>query len=72
MTVTGAQWIFLTIGASSHSKNQVPGKTVGPFSKDSPGGGATGQTLRGEGWYRVLAMKFMKGLLAEVWKSQPT
>ncbi|WP_207425710.1 sugar-binding domain-containing protein [Pedobacter sp. SYSU D00535] len=33
-------------------QNQVPGKTVGPFSKDSPGGAATGQTLGGEGWYR--------------------
>jgi len=33
-------------------KNQVPGKTIGPFSKESPGGAATGQTLGGEGWYR--------------------
>ncbi len=33
-------------------KDQVAGKTMGPFSKDSPGGPATGQTLGGEGWYR--------------------
>ncbi|MGV3705417.1 MAG: glycoside hydrolase family 2 protein [Arcticibacter sp.] len=33
-------------------KDQVPGKTIGPFSKESPGGAATGQTLGGEGWYR--------------------
>ncbi|GGF28670.1 beta-galactosidase [Hymenobacter cavernae] len=33
-------------------KNQVPGTTIGPFSKESLGGAATGQTLGGEGWYR--------------------
>lgn len=33
-------------------KEQIPGETVGPFSKKSPGGPATGQTLGGEGWYR--------------------
>lgn len=33
-------------------KEQVPGQTIGPFSKQSPGGSATGQTLGGEGWYR--------------------
>lgn len=33
-------------------ENQIPGETIGPFSKKSPGGAATGQTLGGEGWYR--------------------
>lgn len=33
-------------------KDQIPGETIGPFSKRSPGGPATGQTLGGEGWYR--------------------
>ncbi len=33
-------------------KNQISGETIGPFSKESPGGPATGQTLGGEGWYR--------------------
>lgn len=32
--------------------NQVSGTTMGPFSKESPGGEATGQTMGGEGWYR--------------------
>lgn len=32
--------------------NQIPGKTVGPFSKDSPGATATGYTIGGTGWYR--------------------
>jgi len=32
--------------------NQKPGQTIGPFSKESPGGAATGQTMGGEGWYR--------------------
>lgn len=31
---------------------QVEGKTVGPFSKDSPGAAATGHTIGGTGWYR--------------------
>ena len=31
---------------------QVEGKTVGPFSKDSPGDAATGHTIGGTGWYR--------------------
>ena len=33
-------------------KEQIPGETIGPLSKKSPGGAATGQTLGGEGWYR--------------------
>lgn len=33
-------------------KEQIPGETIGPFSKKSPGGSATGQTIGGEGWYR--------------------
>lgn len=33
-------------------KDQIPGKTIGPFSKESIGGAATGQTVGGEGWYR--------------------
>ncbi len=32
--------------------DQVSGKTIGPFSKDSPGGAATGHTVGGTGWYR--------------------
>lgn len=32
--------------------DQVEGETIGPFSKKSPGGPATGQTIGGEGWYR--------------------
>ena len=32
--------------------NQIPDSIVGPFSKASVGGFATGQTLGGEGWYR--------------------
>src|ERR1700730_4884571 len=31
---------------------QIPGKTIGPFSKESPGGMATGHTIGGTGWYR--------------------
>ncbi|HEY4155501.1 MAG TPA: hypothetical protein VGM24_08735, partial [Puia sp.] len=31
---------------------QVDGKTTGPFSKESPGGAATGHTIGGTGWYR--------------------
>ena len=34
---------------------QIPGKTVGPFSKESEGalnGGSTGHTVGGTGWYR--------------------
>src|SRR4029078_2417285 len=34
---------------------QIPGKTVGPFSKESEGalkGGAVGHTVGGTGWYR--------------------
>jgi beta-galactosidase len=30
---------------------QVAGKTIGPFSKESPGG-ASGHTIGGTGWYR--------------------
>ncbi|WP_346861193.1 glycoside hydrolase family 2 TIM barrel-domain containing protein [uncultured Draconibacterium sp.] len=33
-------------------KNQFPDSIVGPFSKASIGGFATGQTVGGEGWYR--------------------
>ena len=33
-------------------KNQIPDETIGPFSRKSPGGAATGQTVGGEGWYR--------------------
>lgn len=33
-------------------QEQIPNQTIGPFSKQSPGGAATGQTLGGEGWYR--------------------
>lgn len=33
-------------------KDQIPGETIGPFSKRSPGGAATGQTIGGAGWYR--------------------
>lgn len=33
-------------------KEQISGETIGSFSKKSPGGAATGQTLGGEGWYR--------------------
>jgi len=33
-------------------KDQIEDETIGPFSKKSPGGPATGQTLGGEGWYR--------------------
>jgi len=32
--------------------NQQPGKVVGPFSKESPGGTSTGYVLGGTGWYR--------------------
>lgn len=32
--------------------NQTPDSIIGPFSKASVGGFATGQTLGGEGWYR--------------------
>lgn len=32
--------------------NQEPDKTVGPFSRESVGGFAVGQTVGGEGWYR--------------------
>ena len=32
--------------------NQEPEKVVGPFSRDSIGDFATGQTVGGEGWYR--------------------
>lgn len=32
--------------------NQEPDKVVGPFSRESIGGAATGQTVGGEGWYR--------------------
>jgi beta-galactosidase len=32
--------------------NQEPGKTVGPFSKESPGTTSTGYTVGGTGWYR--------------------
>lgn len=32
--------------------NQEPDKVVGPFSRESAGGFATGQTVGGEGWYR--------------------
>ena len=28
------------------------GENIGPFSKNNPGGSATGQTVGGEGWYR--------------------
>ena len=31
---------------------QVEGKTVGPFSKESPGDASTGHTIGGTGWYR--------------------
>ncbi len=31
---------------------QVEGKTIGPFSKESPGGKSTGHVLGGTGWYR--------------------
>ena len=34
---------------------QIPGKTIGPFSKESEGalnGGSTGHTVGGTGWYR--------------------
>src|ERR1043166_5290979 len=34
---------------------QIPGKTIGPFSKESEGalnGGSTGHTVGGAGWYR--------------------
>src|ERR1700730_3778421 len=31
---------------------QIPGKSVGPFSKESPGGMATGHVLGGTGWNR--------------------
>ena len=34
---------------------QIPGRTIGPFSKESEGalnGGATGHTVGGTGWYR--------------------
>jgi beta-galactosidase len=31
---------------------QVEGKTIGPFSKESPGAAATGYTIGGTGWYR--------------------
>ena len=31
---------------------QVDGKTIGPFSMESPGGTATGHVLGGTGWYR--------------------
>lgn len=33
-------------------ENQEPDKVVGPFSRESAGGFATGQTVGGEGWYR--------------------
>lgn len=32
--------------------NQLPGEVVGPFSKQSIGGTATGYTIGGTGWYR--------------------
>src|SRR4051812_6349265 len=32
--------------------NQSPGDVIGPFSKQSPGGTATGYTMGGTGWYR--------------------
>jgi beta-galactosidase len=32
--------------------DQVSSKTIGPFSKDSPGDAATGHTVGGTGWYR--------------------
>ena len=32
--------------------DQAEGKTIGPFSKDSPGDAATGHTIGGTGWYR--------------------
>src|SRR5438874_12949038 len=35
--------------------DQIPGKTIGPFSKESEGalnGGSTGHTVGGTGWYR--------------------
>jgi beta-galactosidase len=35
---------------------QEEGKTIGPFSKESPGGTATGHVVGGTGWYRK---KFM-------------
>lgn len=35
-----------------HLPNQTDDSIVGPFSKASAGGFATGQTLGGEGWYR--------------------
>ena len=48
----GEKWIFPMTGASSHSENQEPDKVVGPFSRESVGGFATGQTVGGKGWYR--------------------
>ena len=33
-------------------ENQEPDKVVGPFSRESVGGFATGQTVGGKGWYR--------------------
>lgn len=33
-------------------KEQIKGKTIGPFSRESVGSAATGQTVGGEGWYR--------------------
>lgn len=33
-------------------ENQTSDKVVGPFSRESAGGFATGQTVGGEGWYR--------------------
>ena len=35
-----------------HISEQIEGETIGPFSRKSPGGSATGQTIGGVGWYR--------------------
>lgn len=32
----------------------VPGKVIGPFSKESPGGTSTGYVMGGTGWYRKI------------------
>ncbi|NDW11400.1 glycoside hydrolase family 2 protein [Bacteroides sp. 214] len=54
-TFNDASWRIIDLPHDwgiEHLPNQEPGKVVGPFSKESAGGFATGNTVGGEGWYR--------------------
>lgn len=55
LTLNDSSWRVVNLPhdwSIEHLPNQIEDSIVGPFSKASVGGFATGQTVGGEGWYR--------------------